>query len=310
MNEVLSLLRSAEGLVGPAGRASLSALGPGLTVGGSAVAPSAGPDEAAGDRAAAGWLAKEGFAVVPNVACGTTCERLVDAIERLTAAELPATFVYLFDEPWRLGEQLRARVSAMLGRRYELVEDVWAWRIAPGSGRGWPPHRGIAEPILTRDAPELINTWVALSDAEADRACMHFVPLECDPSYPRALASLDAPLAAVRAAPLLAGSALAWNANILHWGGPCSARAKGARVSASFSLVRSDALAALGLPLAESAPTELGARLDAVAQQIETYGEGQPDVSEGAREWARATNALRRRIANLSKPLPPRGTVT
>lgn len=303
MDEVFALFRSAEGLAGPAARARLAALGPGLTVGGSVATGATGDvavEASHADREEGAWLAKEGFAALPDVAPDDTCRRLVEAIERLTTAGLPAMFVYLFDEPWTLGERVRARVSAMLGQRYDVIEDVWAWRIAPGSGRGWPPHRGVAQPLLAREAPQLINAWVALSDVEPERACMHFVPLDEDPSYPHALASLDAPLTAVRAAPLRAGSALAWNANVLHWGGPCAPRAIGPRVSCSFSLARADALAELGFPRAEDAATDLRARLDAVARQIEIYGKGQQDVSAAVRAWAQANVLMKAAITNRS----------
>ena len=306
MDEVLALFRGADGLAAPAAQARLSALAPGLTIGRAAPPP---PEPPSRDGASAGWLSEEGFATLPDAAPPATCTRLVECIERLRAAGLPAMFVYLYDEPWRLGEALSARVSSMLGHPYEVVEDVWAWRIAPGS-RGWPPHRGLAEPLMARDAPQLVNTWVALSDAEAERACMHFVPLDHDPSYPRALASLEAPLSAVRAAPLPAGSALAWNANILHWGGPCSRRARGPRVSCSFSLARADALAELGLPLAGRAAHDLHARLDAVARQLVIYGSGQPDVSAAVLEWANATVVMKATIASLSTSLPTRGSRT
>jgi phytanoyl-CoA dioxygenase PhyH len=312
MDEVLALLRSSEGLAGAAARAHLSALAPGLTLGalsgpGTLGGPVLG---AAGDSEAATALIDDGFAPLSAVAPEATCARLVDAIERLTAAGLPAMFVYLFDEPWQVGEAVGARVSAILGRRYEVVEDIWAWRIEPGKGRGWPAHRGLSEPLLAREAPELVNTWVALSDVEANRACMHFVPLDEDPSYPAALHVLDAPLSAVRTAPLQAGAALAWNANVLHWGGPCSPDAMGARVSCSFSLARCDALGGLALPRAHDAVTDLRARLDAIARLLVIYGEGQPDVREPVLAWAHASVAMKAAIASLSGPLPVPRTVT
>ena len=129
---------------------------------------------------------------------------------------------------------------------------------------------------------------------------MHFVPLDEDPAYPRALDTLDVPAAAVRAVPLRAGDALAWNANILHWGGICAPHAKGARVSCSFSLVREDASAALGFPLAGNAATNLRARLDAVARQLIVYGNGQPDVRPEMLAWARGNAAIAALSGRLS----------
>lgn len=304
MDEVLALLRRAEGLAGAVAQAHLATFGPALHIGGDGAAPAEPRREIDDDRKVPSLVASRGFAPLSAAAPLATCAGLIDAIERLIAAGLPGMFVYLFDEPWVLGAQLGARISAILGRRYEVVEDVWAWRIAPGNGRGWPPHRGIAEPLLARDAPELLNIWVALSDVEVDRACMSFMPLDEDPSYPDDLAALLAPPAAARAVPLAAGSALAWNANILHWGGECAAQAKGPRVSCSFSLARADALAALGVPLADRATRDLRARLDAVARQVAIYGKGQPDVNEAVLAWAEGALALQATIASLSGPLP------
>lgn len=293
MLEVIRFLQRADALADPGTQRALEALARGLRI--------AGPAAAGRDHAMerTPW-SSAGFAAVGEVALPELCARLVAATGSLTAAGLPAMFLYCFDEAWHLGDVLAARVSASLGRKYVVAEDVWAWRIAPGAGRGWPPHRGLFSPLLERGAPELVNTWVALSDVEVERACMHFVPLDADPAYPTALDSLEVPVAAVRAVPLRAGDALAWNANILHWGGVCAPQAKGARVSCSFSLVREDASAALGVPLAGKAATDLRARLDAVARQLLVYGNGQPDVRPEVLAWARGNAA----IAALSRRLP------
>lgn len=121
---------------------------------------------------------------------------------------------------------------------------------------------------------------------------MWLVALEDDASYPGALARTDDTCSAARPAPLAAGEALAWNANVLHWGGPCSAAAKGPRTSCSFSLVRADAVDRLPFPPVSLEGLDLERRLDVVAAQIEVYGEGQPDVTREARAWAAARRAL------------------
>jgi hypothetical protein len=235
--------------------------------------------------AAEGWVETQGL-VAPDV-----CASLVTLVGRIVDAGLPAVFVYLHPVVLEIGELVRRRTSELLGTRYELVEDLWAWKIEPGHG-GWPPHRGIDRALLDRRAPELLNTWVALSDAPIDRACMHFVPLDADPAYPSELALQDVPPNAARAAPIAAGTALAWNANVLHWGGRCADDAPAARVSCSFSLARADAVdhdgqLGIGTYLTPSALTPLD-RVDLLASQIDTYGEGQPDVSPEVLAWARA----------------------
>lgn len=242
------------------------------------------------------WLSREGYVVLREAESLDRCRRLVTGIAQLVAAGLPAVAVYAFDETWQLGERVRARLSALVGQEYVLLDDAWAWQIEPGHGRGWPPHRGWVEP-LDRIAPEIINVWVALTEVTTERSCMHVVPLDEDARYPAALDRTDAPAEKVRALPVAAGTALAWNANLLHWGGACSARAPGPRVSCSFSVARG----ALAQRLPAASAMDLQSRLDSIALQIETYGEGQPDVSEEARVWARATNALRTGIEHLSR---------
>ena len=236
-------------------------------------------------------FAAEGFTELGIVADADLAERAVRTIQRLVAGGLPAVFAYAFDELWAIGDGVRERVEKLVGSEYRLVEDVWAWEIPPGRA-GWPPHRG-RPTRFDRDAPELINTWVALSDVEADRACMHFVPLDADRDYPDALhrAAADGRDRG-RAVPLRSGEALAWNANVLHWGGPCSPRARGPRTSCSFSVVRKDALRSVGFSPVALEDLDFPKRLAILAQQVAVYGQGQPDVSTEIHTWAAATCAL------------------
>lgn len=244
------------------------------------------------DESEARALGETGFATFVNAESEPICGCAVEVIDNVLGAGLPAIFLYAFDEPWLLGERLGARLSGLLARQYVMVEDVWAWRIAPGA-RGWAPHRGVQSTLLKRPTPEVLNVWVALSKVAADQSCIHVVPLDDDPGYPSALDRVDAPLANVRALPVSAGTALAWNANLLHWGGPCSARARGPRLSCSFTFCLADEAERLGMKPVALHAFDFRARLDAIGRQILTYGEGQPDVSAEVSAWARANEALR-----------------
>lgn len=268
---------------------AMARIGSGLTIGTLGGAARSSFDD---DPREAGWLAREGFASLRSAASPEVCSALVRSIQRLASLQLPACFVYAFDEAWAIGEGLRDRVSTLLGRDYRLVEDVWAWQVEPGT-RGWPPHRGIADATLDRNAPEILNVWVALSDAAADRSCMHAVPLDDDPGYPDALICSEAPASSVRALPSAAGDALFWNANVLHWGGQCAERAAGARVSCSFTLARSDAVGRLTElpPVRPTATLDLNSRMDGVARMIARYGTLE-ELPAAVREWAMLTNGL------------------
>jgi ectoine hydroxylase-related dioxygenase (phytanoyl-CoA dioxygenase family) len=248
-------------------------------------------------------LAAEGFAALRSAIDERTSSALAIGIEELRKRDFPATFLYAFDEAWLVGEAVRSQVSSLLGHEYRLVEDVWAWRIAPGQG-GWPPHRGLYDAQLARDAPEILNAWVALSEVTADRACMHAVPLDEDPGYPAALERVDAPLSAVRALPAKAGDALFWNANLLHWGGRCAAQAAAPRVSCSFTLCRSDTVDRFpALPMLRPlGDLDFATRMDVVAHMIATYGADQPDVTDMVRQWASLAVALSARLALRKTP--------
>jgi hypothetical protein len=287
--------------------AQMRAIAPSLTVSaaGSATRPAATARDTAADVAARARaiLRRDGLGAVSGVAAVPLCERLVAAVTALHAHGLPACFVYAFDEPWLLGDHVRTAIAALLGHEYALAEDVWAWLIPRGSA-GWPAHRGVADVLLDRDAPEVLNVWIALTEVTADRACMHAVPLGQDPGYPIALETLET--TAGEPLPAQAGDALFWNANVLHWGGTCAPEAAGPRVSCSFTLLRAGATAALRERLPSAPPADaldLTARMDTLARMVLLYGDAErSDVSPVVEEWARVTLALASRFGLRKAP--------
>jgi hypothetical protein len=269
---------------------------PGLHIG--ALARPAGPPPAS-EPSFSSALASRGWAALPHLASDESARSLATTIDRLIADGLPPVAAYGFDETWMLGLEVRDRVARALGHEYALVEDVWAFLVRPGAS-GWPPHRGVSAHVLDRQCPEYLNVWIALSDAPSDRSCMHFLPLDVDARYPAELEVEPEATAGGAPAPVSAGTALVWNANTLHWGGPCARDAAGPRVSCTFSLCRRDAAAlpALG-PVHELDERSLTPweRIDIIARQIEIYGANEVDVSDAVRAWAKTTAALSRRMA-------------
>ncbi len=145
-----------------------------------------------------------------------------------------------------------------------------------------------------RDAdgvPGLVNVWVSLSEASERNACMHVVPLSRDGHYPASLHDLTGLDALGLALPTAAGGALAWNANVAHWGGTCDPTFTEPRISMSFTLRRPSHPAVLP-PL----PRLLGfaERLDVIADQIETYGEKELAPDRIERRWAEMVAGMRR----------------
>jgi hypothetical protein len=268
---------------------------PGLTVGGKlGAAESAGRG---GEASAAELLAGRGWFELA-LATPARCRVLADALDELGRAGLPLVAVYVFDEVWELGLVLRDSVSRALGATYELVADLWAFSIAPGRA-GWPAHRGTYA-RLDRALPEYVNAWVAISDAGPERSCMHLVPLDEDDAYVGgSLEAVTVPPGKGLAAPLEAGGALAWNANVLHWGGPCAPEARGPRKSVTFTLCREDAALRRDLGAVTIVdPTRIDPwrRLEMIAEQILVYGDADSCVTEEARAWARLTSEMAARL--------------
>lgn len=267
----------------------VASLCPGVTIG-----PRVTPGELAStrDHDIRRAMSDRGFVELGRVS-RPDCSLLCAAVDAVVANGLPGVFVYLFDETWSVGETVRGAMSRLFAEEYVLAADAWAWSLPPG-GRGWPAHRGISTMLLDRERPEVLNVWVALSDVSLDRACMSFVALEDDPGYPSSLASVDVPLHGVMPLPVPASTVLAWNANVLHWGGACATTAAGPRTSCSFTLVRRDAVERTATPVLDLGALDAARRLDLVAEQIVTYGEGQPDVNSDVLSWARAVAAFGR----------------
>ncbi len=238
------------------------------------------PAETSAERArmlSAGWAKLE--RVLPR----DECDALAGALVKLHHASIPTPFLYVFDEAWSVAARLAETFEALLGSRARVLPDIWAWHIVSGEGaRGWAPHRGVYE----LDAG-FWNTWIALSDVSEASACMHVVPLDRDPHYPNALDRVDVDPAIATPLPVPAGSLLAWNANVLHWGGEMKPGAP-PRASLSFTL---RAIETQG-DFAPGAPPKFSERVDLVADMLLTYREASNTTGPWL-DWANAWSGMR-----------------
>jgi hypothetical protein len=260
------------------------ALNPRLAVDGDVVATPESSPVSLGDRL--DRLCREGYCDLPRIVDVAAAEQMAAAIDNLGARGVPPVFAYVYDAFWDPLASLAAPVAAVLGA-FDVLDDVWAWRISAGTS-GWGPHRGqsIAERSPT-GRPVMLNVWIALTDVSTADACIHVVPLNEDPSYPDHLDRVDVPFGAARVLPAAAGTALLWNANVLHWGGECRSPSRG-RVSFSYTLRARAAARLAGTPV-NLATFSFRSRLDLVARQIVTYSGHEPSFPSAAREWAHAT---------------------
>ncbi len=218
-------------------------------------------------------LREEGWARIERIVPVDITNALAAGIRALHEANIPTPLVYVFDEPWQLAAGLLPTFDALVGAEAHVVRDIWAWLVPVGS-RGWAPHRGVPDDI--RDAhggPSVINVWMALTDVTEQSACMNVVPIGRSNSI---------------ALPVPAGSLIAWNANVLHWGGAMEAGPP--RISLSFTLQTMGARPTLGrgaIPTFED-------RLDLAADMLVTYANVAGIASHDAwLEWARLWRGMR-----------------
>lgn len=246
---------------------------------------------AATAEARPGAMGPGGHVAAAGIVAPARAAAMARAIDALADAGLPPLFAYVYDAFWEPLDALAEPMGAVLGP-HEALADVWAWRVPAEPGRaGWSAHRGLDR--LERGEggrPVTLNVWIPLGDVGPDDGCMWIVPLDQDPDYPD---NLTGRAGAPRAIPLpaAAGTALAWDANALHWGGPMTERARGPRRSFSYTL------RALGAPrVAGPLPARLDhqARLDLVADMIAVY-DASERAAEPIRAWAELTRALARR---------------
>lgn len=262
-------------------RAFFASLAPELHV---TNAPRAVRYEADASRARSAILAR-GFGAIESVVPRATCDALSRALESLQNARIPTPFLFAFDEAYEIAIGLGATFDALFAGRARVMRDVWAWRIVRGGG--WKPHRGVSWDVRdARGAPTLLNAWIALSDVAVESACMHVVPLDRDPHFPIALDRVDFDPREAVPLPVPAGSVLAWNANVLHFGG---AMTEGAppRASLSFSIRSVDVEGALD-------PRAIGfdERIDLVADMIDLYADSD-GTNDVWRDWARLDRGMR-----------------
>ena len=204
---------------------------------------------------------------------------LATAIRSLHAHGIPPVFAFHYDEAWLLMARLRPLIAAILGPDYAMLPEFWAWHVDPATeDSGWPPHRDKGRRALLPDGtPLTLTVWLPLTDATPENGCMYVVPADRDPTYntPEE-AELRFALTDIRALPAVAGSVLAWNQAIIHWGAHAARRDATPRISLSCEFQRRDTA-----PFAESLlnPTRLpdfSTRQNLIARQLPRYQHMEP----------------------------------
>jgi hypothetical protein len=116
---------------------------------------------------------------------------------------------------------------------------------------------------------------------------MHVVPFADDPFFPNALDRIDVDPSRALPLPVPRGSLLAWNANVLHWGGAMKPGAP-PRASLSFSIRTAPSPG----DFTPENPPPFDARVDLVADMLLTYA-STAGVAGAWLEWARLWSGMR-----------------
>ena len=160
---------------------------------------------------------------------------LRDGIEALHEAELPATFIFLFDAAWELAARSRHALEQCTLETNQFNFDVLAWRIDDQVGGGFSPHRDrqpkdAAASFSYDGHAKYVTQWVALTPATTETSCLYVIPKTADPGYfdgddneedldplQRALPNKQA-FQHIMAIPRQPGQSVLFTHRLIHWG--------------------------------------------------------------------------------------------
>jgi len=189
----------------------------------------------------------EGYVNVPGALGLDTVNSLRECIAVLHERQIPLPFAFVYDRFWQVFQGLSNFLASALGAGYRALPDFWVWHVpATEQAMGWGPHRDRVQPTLDRDnSPHSLTVWLPFSDATPLNGCIYVLPAHLDERFEQRRWDGDDNNRVkdpqnIRALPATAGSVLAWNQAVLHWGGRASRLAAAPRASAAFEFQRGD----------------------------------------------------------------------
>jgi phytanoyl-CoA dioxygenase PhyH len=205
------------------------------------------------------------------------CQALSTAMRRIIEARYHPMFLALYDEYWRIMQGIAPLLTPILGTHYRVLGDFWIWCISDQTATaGWRPHRDhqFRQRITLREdrTPMIVTVWIPFTDATPLNGCMYLLPLPRDPNFPARPDAFEASsLQDVRALPAQAGSVLAWNQYVLHWGGAASKWADGPRMSTGIYVQAGDVPLFTDKPVDFDQPLPFERRLSLIAANMLLY---------------------------------------
>lgn len=241
-------------------------------------------------RAAGAQMHADGYCSVPPFLGPRTLAKVNDLIDAVVAAGWPPAFAWVFDDLWGAAraESVGRLLDVALGAGARQSPHLWI-HIVPAvvGARGWEPHwDGDPE----RRSRTRLSVWIALTEARVDGGCIYVLPRSQTPDRfaddkikTRTVSGVELMrlLGAVQALPAAPGAALAWNFDIMHWGGRCT-RPGVARRALSLEWIADGETPTPGeeplLPFGAALPP-LPDRLEYVARALMIYGAHDPEAS-------------------------------
>lgn len=194
-------------------------------------------------------LKREGYVQVPGALAESAIAPIRYAVSTLFQRGIPLAFAFVYDELWLAFQGLSQFLTSVLGEGYLALPDFWVWHVNPNENAlGWGPHRDRLIPTIDADnSPQTLTVWLPFTDATPLNGCMYMLPAHLDDRFrQRRWDGKDNTVVHnpqdIRALPATAGSMLAWNQAVLHWGGRGSRLGTAARISAAFEFQRADRL--------------------------------------------------------------------
>lgn len=194
-------------------------------------------------------LNEEGYVNEPGVLPQPLITRLAEGVRCLHERGIPPAFAFVYDDFWQVFRSLAPFLSATLGQDYRMLPDLWAWYVPPANeAAGWKPHRDRSVATVTADSrPTALTVWLPLTDATPLNGCMYVLPAHLDPGLQASIVPETGEynfagdvLQNIRALPAPAGSLLAWNQSLLHWGARASRLGSHPRCSIALQFQRGD----------------------------------------------------------------------
>lgn len=223
-------------------------------------------------------LKREGYVQVPDAFPEAVVAPIRTGVSTLYQRGIPLAFAFVYDELWLAFQGLSEFLASVMGEGYRALPDFWVWHVDPDErSAGWGPHRDRLMPTLDADnSPHTLTVWLPFTDATPLNGCMYFLPAHLDDRFQQrrwdgADNTVVYQLQDIRAVPATAGTLMAWNQAILHWGSRGSRMGEAPRISAAFEFQRADR-PAFNTPLLDPGrlPT-FGERLGLIGKQVLQY---------------------------------------